>query len=62
MSSRTTVSRRVILELEPVQDSIRGRALDADEHYRTFDGWLELSAVLEKLRPRPDSQPRDGTP
>ena len=61
MSSSTSTTRRVVLELEPAQDSIRGRALDADDQSRSFDGWLELSNVLDVLRPRPDSQRADPT-
>ena len=61
MSSGTTITRRVVLELEPAQDSIRGRVMDADDQTRSFDGWLELSAVLDVLRPRPNLQPPNSS-
>lgn len=49
----------MVVDLEPAQDSIRGRVTDADDADgpdRSFEGWLELSALLDGLRPRPDTQ------
>lgn len=47
-----SVVKRVILDLEPTDDSIRGSAAYDDTSAREFHGWLELSALLERIRPR----------
>lgn len=63
MCSRAA-NRRVVLELEPAQDRIRGRVSDADYSdggARSFDGWLELSTLLDAMRPRPDSAHQPST-
>jgi hypothetical protein len=49
---RPSVNRRVILDLEPAADSIRGSAAFDDAPPREFQGWLELSALLDRIRPR----------
>jgi len=42
----------VILDLEPTPDSIRGSVAFDDTSPREFQGWLELSALLDRIRPR----------
>lgn len=44
-------AKRVILDLEP-SDSIRGSVAYDDTAVRAFHGWLELSALLDRIRPR----------
>lgn len=59
MSPQIVAHRRVVLDLEPAQDSIRGRIVDGDDagqQSRSFEGWLELSALLDGLRPKPERQ------
>ncbi|MGH8961955.1 MAG: hypothetical protein ACRDWT_12340 [Jatrophihabitantaceae bacterium] len=45
-------AKRVILELEPSADSIRGSLACEDTAVRDFHGWLELTALLDRIRPR----------
>lgn len=45
---------RVVLDLEPHPDTVRGWIGCADETAVPFHGWLELSSHLDRLRPLPD--------
>jgi hypothetical protein len=49
---RPSAVKRVILDLEPSTDSIRGSAEYDGTSVREFQGWLELSALLDRIRPR----------
>ena len=52
--SEPGATHRVIIDLEPTADnSIRG-CLDAGHAVpQDFHGWLELSALLDQVRPKP---------
>jgi hypothetical protein len=50
-----------VLELE-AGEPIRGRLAAASEPARRFHGWLELTALLDRLRPADPSPGRDATP
>ena len=41
------------MDLEPTQNSIRGALFDDNAAPKQFHGWLELSELLEEIRPRP---------
>lgn len=43
---------RIVLDLEPTADGIRGQVATEDGSSTPFSGWLELSALLERVRPR----------
>ena len=44
-------SLRLVLDLDPLAEPIRGRVLAArDGDARAFSGWIELSSVIEQLR------------
>jgi hypothetical protein len=51
MDDGNLAAQRVVLYLEPSQDSIRG-SMSADDGLRRFEGWLDLSALLDEVRPR----------
>lgn len=65
MSDSDATTRRVILDLEPSLDSIRG-SIGGDDGARRFEGWLDLSTLLDEIRPRPNSHgpasTEDATP
>ena len=50
--SGTREGRRIVLELEPTDDGIRGALASDDGAFQPFEGWLELSALLDGVRPR----------
>lgn len=50
--SGTREGRRIVLELEPTHDGIRGALATDDGLFQPFEGWLELSALLDGVRPR----------
>jgi hypothetical protein len=45
-------THRVVIDLEPTADSIRGFLDDGRAVPQHFHGWLELSALLDRVRPR----------
>lgn len=52
--SEIGATRRVIIDLEPTEDnSIRGSLDVGDTGRQDFHGWLELSALLDQVRPKP---------
>jgi hypothetical protein len=54
--------QRVVLEIEP-GEPIHGRLAAASEPSRRFHGWLELTALLDGLRPAdPSPSGREAPP
>ena len=53
--SGTREGRRIVLELEPTDDGIRGVLAADDGMLQPFEGWLELSALLDGVRPRSEA-------
>lgn len=46
-------SLRVVLDLDPASEPIRGRVAaerDGDRDAHAFSGWIELSSVIEQMR------------
>jgi hypothetical protein len=48
------------LELQPSDDSLRGRASDASGAARDFVGWVGLVAAIDALVPRGPPAPGPG--
>jgi hypothetical protein len=55
-------THRVIIELEPTAETIRGSLDDGRAVPQHFHGWLELSALLDQVRPRLAAVERDVSP
>jgi hypothetical protein len=56
---------RIMLELEPGADPIRGSIEHPDGSRQPFWGWLELSAELRRVTDQPDAhsmRPQPPTP
>lgn len=45
---------RVVLDLDPVGEPIRGAVWDGNERSQPFFGWLELASTLEAMRQSAD--------
>ncbi len=52
MEQHTAATYRLELEVGPDQDPIAGQIRDGAGRERSFNGWIELSALLEDLRGR----------
>lgn len=52
--SESSEARRIVLDLEPHPDTVRGWIGFADDAPVQFHGWLELSSHLDRLRPVPE--------
>jgi hypothetical protein len=51
---------RVIVELEPASEPIRGSVRTDETGERGFDGWIQLTAALEDARAASASPPPPG--
>jgi hypothetical protein len=51
-------TQRIVLELE-AGEPIHGRLVASSEPARRFHGWLQLTALLDRLRPA-ESSPGEG--